>query len=138
MVALEHAAAGPRPAARRSKARPGKGRTLSIDTMAETLAQEVIQANTDFDGRERAPMRMAGARITLGVVRAREGDRTLPCGIVHVGVCELIRKVCRGISQSQARYKSDVQPSAHCTLSLSSASLEITGVPWMAVSQRSG
>jgi hypothetical protein len=33
--------------------------------MAEILAQEVIQANTDFDGRERAPMRMAEARITL-------------------------------------------------------------------------
>ena len=65
MVALEHAAARPRHAARRSKARPGKYRTLSIGTMAEILAQEVIQANTDFDGRERAPMRMAEARITL-------------------------------------------------------------------------
>lgn len=49
-------------------------RTLSVDPMAETLAQEVIQVHTDFDGRERAPMRMAEARITLGVVRAREGD----------------------------------------------------------------
>jgi hypothetical protein len=42
--------------------------------MAETLADEVIQASTDFDGRERAPMRLAEARITLGVIRAREGD----------------------------------------------------------------
>jgi hypothetical protein len=49
-------------------------RTLSVNPMAETLAQEVIQAHTDFDGRERSPMRMAEARITLGVVRAREGD----------------------------------------------------------------
>lgn len=49
-------------------------RTLKVNPMAETLAQEVIQAHTDFDGRERAPMRMAEARITLGVVRAREGD----------------------------------------------------------------
>jgi len=49
-------------------------RTLGIDSMAEHLAEEVIEANTDFDGRERAPMRMAEARITLGVVRAREGD----------------------------------------------------------------
>lgn len=49
-------------------------RTLSVNPMAETLAQEVIQAHTDFDGRERAPMRMAEARITLGVIRAREGD----------------------------------------------------------------
>jgi hypothetical protein len=29
---------------------------------------------TDFDGRERAPMRLAEARITLGVVQARQGD----------------------------------------------------------------
>jgi hypothetical protein len=49
-------------------------RTLGVNNMAETLASEVIQANTDFDGRERAPMRLAEARITLGVVRAREGD----------------------------------------------------------------
>jgi hypothetical protein len=38
--------------------------------MAETLAKEVIQASTDFDGRERAQMRLAEARITLSVVRA--------------------------------------------------------------------
>jgi hypothetical protein len=41
---------------------------------ADHRAEEVIEANTDFDGQERAPMRMAEARITLGVVRAREGD----------------------------------------------------------------
>ena len=35
---------------------------------------QVIQASTDFDGRERAPMRLTEARITLGVVKAREGD----------------------------------------------------------------
>ena len=34
----------------------------------------MIQASTDFDGTERAPMRIAEARITLGVVAAREGD----------------------------------------------------------------
>ena len=44
-------------------------RTLGEDKMAETLAEEVIQASTDFDGRERAPMRLAEARITLGVIR---------------------------------------------------------------------
>jgi hypothetical protein len=49
-------------------------RTLGVNEMAEHLADEVIRAHTDFDGRERAPMRMAEARITLGVVRAREGD----------------------------------------------------------------
>ena len=42
--------------------------------MASTLAQEVIRTATDFDGTERAPMRIAEARVTLGVVAAREGD----------------------------------------------------------------
>jgi tetratricopeptide (TPR) repeat protein len=49
-------------------------RHLAEDKMAENLADEVIQAATDFDGTERAPMRMAEARITLGVVSARQGD----------------------------------------------------------------
>jgi hypothetical protein len=49
-------------------------RTIGANSMAEHLAEEVIEANTDFDGQEQAPMRMAEARITLGVVRAREGD----------------------------------------------------------------
>ncbi|MET8416209.1 hypothetical protein ABZV41_10800 [Streptomyces sp. NPDC005098] len=34
----------------------------------------MIRAGTDFDGSERSPMRMAEARITLGVVAARQGD----------------------------------------------------------------
>ncbi len=42
--------------------------------MAETLADEVIRSATDFDGTERAPMRLAEARVTLGVVAARQGD----------------------------------------------------------------
>ena len=49
-------------------------RILGQDRMAETLADEVIRAGTDFDGTERAPMRIAEARITLGVVAARQGD----------------------------------------------------------------
>jgi tetratricopeptide (TPR) repeat protein len=49
-------------------------RHLTEDRMASTLATEVIQASTDFDGTERAPMRLAEARITLGVAAAREGD----------------------------------------------------------------
>ena len=49
-------------------------RKLAEDRMAETLADEVIRASTDFDGTERAPMRLAEARITLGVVAARQGD----------------------------------------------------------------
>ena len=49
-------------------------RILGVNAMAENLADEVIQASTDYDGQERAPMRLAEARITLGVIRAREGD----------------------------------------------------------------
>jgi hypothetical protein len=43
-------------------------RMLAEDKLAESLATEVIQASTDFDGTERAPMRLAEAQITLGVV----------------------------------------------------------------------
>jgi hypothetical protein len=49
-------------------------RHLAEDRLAETLASEVIEASTDFDGTERAPMRLAEARVTLGVVAARQGD----------------------------------------------------------------
>jgi tetratricopeptide (TPR) repeat protein len=49
-------------------------RMLADDRMAENLADEVIRQGTDFDGTERAPMRLAEARITLGVVAARQGD----------------------------------------------------------------
>jgi len=49
-------------------------RMLADDKIAETLADEVIHASTDFDGTERAPMRMAEARVTLGVVAARQGE----------------------------------------------------------------
>ena len=49
-------------------------RRLEEDPIAETLADEVIQAGTDFDGTERAPMRLAEARTTLGVVASRQGD----------------------------------------------------------------
>jgi hypothetical protein len=58
-------------------------RTIGADQMAEHLAEEVIEVNTDFDGQERAPMRMAEARVTIGVVRAREGDLE---GAVRLGM----------------------------------------------------
>lgn len=44
------------------------------DRLARALADEVIRAGTDFNGNERMPMRLAEARITLGVAAAREGD----------------------------------------------------------------
>ncbi len=49
-------------------------RKVGEDRLAEQLASEVIRASTDFDGTERAPMRIAEARVTLGVVAARDGD----------------------------------------------------------------
>jgi transcriptional regulator with XRE-family HTH domain len=52
-------------------------RRLGDDRVAESLATEVIEAATDFDGTERAPMRIAEARITLGVVAARDGELEL-------------------------------------------------------------
>jgi hypothetical protein len=48
-------------------------RLLGEDRLARTLANEVIRAGTDFDGAERSPMRIAEARLTLGVAAAR-GD----------------------------------------------------------------
>jgi transcriptional regulator with XRE-family HTH domain len=44
------------------------------DRLARALANEVIRTGTDFDGHERVPMRIAEARITLGVAAAREGE----------------------------------------------------------------
>jgi tetratricopeptide (TPR) repeat protein len=42
--------------------------------LARSYAQEVIRTGTDETGTERSPMRTAEARVTLGVVAAREGD----------------------------------------------------------------
>nr|BFD91976.1 hypothetical protein KitaXyl93_33360 [Kitasatospora sp. Xyl93] len=49
-------------------------RLLGENKLARALAEEVIRASTDYDGTERSPMRIAEARLTLGVVAAREGD----------------------------------------------------------------
>ncbi|MFI5998876.1 XRE family transcriptional regulator [Streptomyces sp. NPDC051366] len=49
-------------------------RLVGEDKLASTLAEEVLRAGTDFDGTERAPMRNAEARVTLGVTAARAGD----------------------------------------------------------------
>ncbi|MFJ5267109.1 XRE family transcriptional regulator [Streptomyces sp. NPDC088358] len=49
-------------------------RLVGEDKLARTLAEEVLRAGTDFDGRERSPMRNSEARVTLGVTAAREGD----------------------------------------------------------------
>lgn len=49
-------------------------RHVGEDRLARGLADEVVRQSTDFDGRQKAPMRIAEANITLGVVAAREGD----------------------------------------------------------------
>lgn len=49
-------------------------RHVGDDRLAQTLAEDVIRAGTDFNGHERSPMRIAEARITLGVAAARSGD----------------------------------------------------------------
>nr|WP_257018921.1 XRE family transcriptional regulator [Streptomyces sp. TLI_235] len=49
-------------------------RMLGENKLATALAEEVIRASTDYDGTERSPMRIAEARLTLGVVAARDGD----------------------------------------------------------------
>jgi hypothetical protein len=50
----------------------GVGAADSVENkLAESYAKEVIRVGTDIDGSETAPMRVAEARITLGVVSAR-------------------------------------------------------------------
>ncbi|HVK25343.1 MAG TPA: XRE family transcriptional regulator [Actinokineospora sp.] len=49
-------------------------RQVGDDRLARALAEDVIRDGTDFDGRERSPMRISEARFTLGVVAARNGD----------------------------------------------------------------
>jgi tetratricopeptide (TPR) repeat protein len=49
-------------------------REIGDDNIARTLADEIIRTGTDFDGRQRVPMRVAEAQVTLGVAAARQGD----------------------------------------------------------------
>lgn len=49
-------------------------RLVGDDTRAQHHAEQVLRQGTAEDGSERAPMRMAEARLTLGVVAARAGD----------------------------------------------------------------
>lgn len=49
-------------------------RLIGENDLARTYAEEVIRSGTAVDGQERSTMRNAEARITLGVVAAREGD----------------------------------------------------------------
>ena len=44
------------------------------NTLAESYATEVLRLGTDSTGMELSPMRNAEARVTLGVISARQGD----------------------------------------------------------------
>ncbi|WP_426566345.1 XRE family transcriptional regulator [Angustibacter sp. McL0619] len=56
-------------------------RMAGDDRLAAGLANEVILAGLDHSGRVLSPMRVTEARLTLGVVAAREGD--LDAAIAH-------------------------------------------------------
>ncbi|MER5617569.1 XRE family transcriptional regulator [Streptomyces sp. NPDC002215] len=49
-------------------------RRVAEDGLATQIAGEVIRASTDFNGSEKAPMRISEARVTLAVAAARDGD----------------------------------------------------------------
>jgi transcriptional regulator with XRE-family HTH domain len=49
-------------------------RLAGQDELARRHAEEVLRLGSGPDGRERAPMRMAEARLTLGAVAARAGE----------------------------------------------------------------
>ncbi|MFD4481543.1 XRE family transcriptional regulator [Streptomyces sp. NPDC058471] len=49
-------------------------RRVAEDGLASQIAGEVIRSSTDFDGTEKAPMRISEARVTLAVAAARDGD----------------------------------------------------------------
>ncbi|WFE50926.1 tetratricopeptide repeat protein [Micromonospora sp. WMMD1155] len=49
-------------------------RIVGEDRLAEMYANEVINSSTDQNGIPRKPMRIAEARVTLGVTAARRGD----------------------------------------------------------------
>jgi transcriptional regulator with XRE-family HTH domain/tetratricopeptide (TPR) repeat protein len=49
-------------------------RILGENERAEIYAGEVIRAHTSADGVELAPMRISEAKLTLGVIAARQGD----------------------------------------------------------------
>ncbi|MFD9965060.1 tetratricopeptide repeat protein [Amycolatopsis sp. NPDC058986] len=49
-------------------------RILGVYPVAARYADEVIRTSTAYDGTERKPMRIAEARLTLGVIAAYQGD----------------------------------------------------------------
>jgi hypothetical protein len=62
----------------------GDGRPANApeNKLAVVYAEDVLRLGTDAGGAERSPMRNAEARLTLGLVAARDGD---PSRAVHFG-----------------------------------------------------
>lgn len=52
----------------------GQPSNAAENKLAENYAQDVIRIGTDAGGVERSPMRNAEARLTLGLIAARDGD----------------------------------------------------------------
>ena len=52
----------------------GQPSNATENKLAATYAEEVLRLGTDVGGVERSPMRNAEARLTLGLVAARDGD----------------------------------------------------------------
>jgi len=52
----------------------GQPPNAAENRLAENCAKNVIRLGTDAGGVERSPMRNAEARVTLGLLAAREGD----------------------------------------------------------------
>ena len=49
-------------------------RLIGDDKLAEMHAREIVRKTTNADGTSNSPMRNAEARLTLGVVAARNGE----------------------------------------------------------------
>jgi tetratricopeptide (TPR) repeat protein len=63
-------------------------RLLGEDELASRHANEVIRVSTAPDGTEHSPMRIAEARLTLGVTAARQGelDQAITIGTQALGI----------------------------------------------------
>jgi hypothetical protein len=82
--------------------------------LAEAYAGEIIRAGTAHDGTERSPMRIAEARVTLGVVAARRGDLegAITYGQGSLAAARQSLPSLLMVSAELARTVSDIDPAA--------------------------
>jgi tetratricopeptide (TPR) repeat protein len=95
-------------------------RILKEDRLAKNYAEQIIEAGTDFDGRERSPMRNAEARITLGVIALRDGelDEAIAYGEHALGgerksLPSLLMCSCELARELRARHSDDPRANAY-------------------------